>query len=116
MGALYKRGGSRNWMMAVTVNGRQVCKSTCTSNKRLAGQMLSRWETEVFEGRFHLPKSTPPPFVEWADEFLAKVAHPNTRKRYGSSVGKLKAAFAGVRLSDVSAERIEGYKESRLFE
>ena len=116
MGTLYKRGGSKKWMMAVTVNGRQVCKSTCTSNKRLAGQMLSRWETEVFEGRFHLPKSTPPAFVEWADEFLSKVTHPNTRKRYGSSIGKLKAAFTSVRLSDISPECIEEYKETRLAE
>jgi integrase len=117
MGTLYKRAkGSRNWMMAVTINGRQVCKSTHTPNKRLADQLLSRWETEVFEGRFHLPKSTPPPFAEWADEFLARVAHPNTRKRYGSSVRKLKAAFARAKLSDVSTEGIDEYKEARLAE
>jgi hypothetical protein len=116
MGALYKRAGSHNWMMAVTVAGKQVCKSTHTSNKRLAGQMLVRWETEVFEGRFHLPKSAPPVFVKWADDFLAKVTHPNTRKRYGSSVGKLKAAFTGARLSDISAECIDEYKDSRLSE
>jgi integrase len=103
-------------MMAVTVNGRQVCKSTHTSNKRLADQLLSRWETEVFERRFHLPKSAPPAFAEWADEFLAKVAHPNTRRRYGSSVGKLKAAFTRAKLSDISAERVDEYKEARLAE
>ena len=101
-------------MMAVTVNGRQVCKSTHTSNKRLADQLLSRWETEVFEGRFHLPKSAPPPFAEWADEFLARVAHPNTRKRYGSSVRKLKAAFARAKLSDISGDRIDEFKDARL--
>jgi len=43
---------------------------------------LSRWETEVFEGRFHLPKSAPPAFGEWADQFLLKVGHLDTRKRY----------------------------------
>jgi integrase len=116
MGTLYKRRGSRNWMMAVNVGGRQHCKSTHTSNKRLADQMLSRWETEVFEGRFHLPKSAPPPFAEWADDFLKKVAHPNTRKRYGSSVGKLKVAFPGLRISEISAERIEEYKDARSHE
>ena len=78
--------------------------------------MLSRWETEVFEGRFHLPKFAPPPFAEWADQFLAKVAHPNTRKRYGSSIAKLKAAFTRARLSEISAGRIEEYKEARLAE
>jgi integrase len=117
MGTLYKRGkGSKSWIMAVTVDGRQRCRSTHTSNKKLAQKLLSRWETEVFEGRFHLPVSAPPVFAEWADEFLAKVAHPNTRKRYGSSVRKLKDKFAKVRLSDISPERIEEYKESRLAE
>ena len=114
MGTLYKRSGSRKWMMAVTVDGRQVCKSTHTSNKRRADQLLSKWETEVFERRYYLPKSSPPLFADWSKEFLAKVGHPNTRKRYGSSVGKLKAAFGKVRLSDISAERIEDYKETRL--
>jgi hypothetical protein len=102
--------------MAVTINGRQVCKSTHTSNKRLADQLLSRWETEVFEGHFHLPKSAPPPFAEWAVEFLARAARPNTRKRYGSSVGKLKAAFARAKLSEISADRIDEYKDARLAE
>jgi integrase len=117
MGTLYKRAkGSRNWIMAVIVDGRQVCKSTHTSNKRLAERLLSRWETEVFEGRFHLPQSVPPVFAEWADEFLARVSHPNTRKRYGSSVGKLKSQFTRARLSDISAARIDEFKEARLAE
>ena len=86
MGTLYKRAkGSRNWMMAVTVNGKQICKSTHTSNKRLADQLLSRWETEVFERRFHLPKSAPPPFPEWADEFLAKLRAGNGAKPPGET-------------------------------
>ena len=97
-------------MMAVTVAGKQVCKSTHSRNKRLAHQMLARWETEVFEGRFHLPKSAPPYFDEWAEEFMAKVAHPNTHKRYLSSVEKLKSKFTGLRLSAISAERIEEYE------
>jgi len=116
MGTLYKRRRSRNWMMAVMVGGHQHCKSTHTSNKRLARQLLARWETEVFERRFHLPKSVPPYFEIFADEFLAKVAHPSTRRRYTSSVGKLKGWFAGTRLSDITADQIEAYKEWRLAE
>ena len=85
-------------------------------NKGVAKKLLARWETEVFEGRFHLPHSTPPYFEEWANDFLTKVSHPNTRKRYTSSLGKLKDKFAGVRLSDVSADRVEEYKERRLAE
>jgi hypothetical protein len=75
---------------------------------------LACWETEIFERRFHLPQSTPPYFEDFADEFLTKVAHPNTRRRYKSSVGKLKGKFTGVRLSDVSADRIEEFKEEKV--
>jgi integrase len=103
--------------MGVNVGGRQICRSAHTANKGLAKKLLARWETEVFEGRFHLPQSNPPYFEDWADEFLKKVAHPNTRKRYTSSVRKLKAKFTGVRLSDISADRIEEYyKEERVAE
>ena len=102
--------------MGVSVGGRQICRSAHTTNKGVAKKLLARWETEVFEGRFHLPQSNPPYFEEWAKEFLAKVGHPNTRKRYTSSVGKLKGKFTGVRLSDVSADRIEEYKEERVAE
>ena len=90
--------------------------STRTPNRKLAEKLDARLRTEVFEGRFHLPKSTPPYFEIWADEFLTKVAHPNTRRRYTSSVGKLKGHFSGIRLSEVSAERIEAYKDARLAE
>jgi integrase len=98
------------------VGGQQNCKSTHTSNKRIAQQLLARWETEVFEGRFRLPKSATPRFDIWADEFLKKVPHPNTRRRYTSSVGKLKAKLKGMRLSDITADHIESYKELRLAE
>jgi integrase len=103
-------------MMAATVAGRQICKSTRTPNKRLARQLLARWETEVFERRFHLPKSSSPKFEDWSDTFLKTVPHPNTRRRYGSSIGKLKAKFSNARLSDISAEAIDEYKEKRLAE
>jgi integrase len=114
MGTLYKRAGSKNWMMAVNKANRQYCKSTHTSNKRVAGQLLSRWEAEVFEGRFQLPKSNPPRFEVWAEDFLKTVSHSNTRRRYTSSVGKLRGHFKGLRLTDISVDRIEEYKDARL--
>jgi len=81
---------------------------------RVAKRLLSRWETEVFEGRFQLPKSAPPTFDQWSQEFLTKVSHPNTRKRYTSSIAKLKMKFAGVRLPDITPEQLEEYKDKRL--
>jgi hypothetical protein len=116
MGTLFKKKGSKQWHMGVMVGGRQICRSAKTTNKGIAKSLLARWETEIFERRFHLPQSTPPYFEDWADNLLNKVAHPNTRKRYTSSVRKLKGKFTGLRLSDVSADRIEEYVEERVAE
>jgi integrase len=116
MGTLFKKKESKQWQIGVSVGGRQICKSAHTTNKEIAKKIMARWETEVFEKRFHLPQSNPPYFQVWADAFLTKVAHPNTRKRYTSSVGKLKSKFTGVRLSDISADLIEEFKEERICE
>jgi len=78
--------------------------------------MLSQWETDVFEVRFHLPRSTPPYFQDWADDFLARVPHESTRKRYESSITKLREEFSGIRLSELSPEQIDDYKKHRLAE
>jgi integrase len=114
MGALYKRAGSRNWMMAVTVAGRQHCKSAHTSNKRLADQLLSRWETEVFEGRFQLIKTNSPTFEKWAEQFLLTKPNLKTRSRYASSVNNMRPRFGKLRLPQITSDRIEDFKEERL--
>ena len=101
-------------MMAVTVAGRQVCKSAHTSTKRLADQLLSRWETEVFEGRFQLIKTNAPIFEQWADQFLLTVPHLKTRSRYASSVNNLKPKFGKLRLSQITPDLIDDFKDDRL--
>lgn len=116
MGTLFKKKGSKRWQMGVMVNRRQICRSAKTTNKGIAKSLLARWETEIFERRFHLPQSTPPYFEDWADKCLAKMAHPNTRKRYTSSITKLKGKFNGLRLSDISSDQIEEYTEERAAE
>ena len=115
-GHAVQRIGSNRWQMGVMVGGRQLCRSAHTTNKNLAKKILMRWETEVFERRFHLPQSVTPYFKDWADDFVAKVSHPNTQKRYACSVKKLKDKFTGLRVLDISADRIEEYTENRLAE
>jgi len=114
MGTLFKKKGSKKWQMGLWIDGRQQCLSTHTSNKRVAKQMLKLKEAEVFEGRYQLTRSRAPRFKDYAEEFLNKVVHPNTRRRYASSVAHLKAYFANSRLSDITSSRIEGFKERRL--
>src|SRR5438045_672302 len=98
MGTLFKKKGSKYWQMGVSVSSRQLCKSTHTTNKSIAGKLMARWETEVFEGRFQLLKTDVPRFEKWADQFLQTIPHLKTRSRYSSSVNNLKPKLAALRL------------------
>ena len=114
MGTLFKKKGSNQWQMGVSIGGRQVCRSTHTTYKSLAKKLLARWEAEVFEGRFQLIKSNPPAFEEWADQFLLTVPHLKTRSRYTSSVNNMMPKFGKLRLSQITPDLIEDLKEERL--
>ncbi len=94
--------------------GRQRCESAHTSNRRKAQRLLALREGQVLEGRFFLPKSHPPRFEEFAEDFLTSVKHPNTHKRYGSSIGNLNEEFSDKRLPEITPETIEDFKLQRL--
>jgi integrase len=96
------------------VEGRQDCESTGTSNKRLAQKILDKRLAEIIEGRFRLPKSNPPRLKQFGEEFLDSIRHQNTRKRYASSTANLRAHFGDARLTEINAERIDEFKDSRL--
>ena len=111
-GSLYRRG--KIWWMAYVVDGRQRCESSGITNKRVAQKILNMRLAEIIEGRFRLPKTNPPKLEQFSGEFLGSVRHQNTRKRYASSVANLRAHFGDIRLSEITAERIEEFKDSRL--
>jgi integrase len=111
-GTIYKRG--KNWTIGYTVDGQQKLEATGTSNKRVAQKILNLRLAEIIEGRFRLPKSNAPRLQEFSREFLDSVRHKNTKKRYTSSVVNLRAHFGDARLSDISPERIDEFKEARL--
>lgn len=112
-GSLYKRG--RIWWIAYVADGRQRCESTKTTNKRVAQMILNKRLGEIIEGRFQLPNSNPPRLQQFSDEFLKSVLHPNTKKRYASSVANLHAYFGDIRLSEFNLTRIEEFKDARLL-
>lgn len=109
---LYKRG--KTWWMSYVADGTQRCESTRTSNKRLAAKILNLKVTEIIEGRFRLPKSNPPGLIQFSEQFLDTVRHQNTRKRYASSIAGLRAHFGDAKLTEITAERIDEFKDSRL--
>jgi integrase len=108
---MYRRG--KNWTITAMVDGRQVCRSSGTSNKRLAQKKQDVWRAEIAQGNFNLLKKSPA-FEEWAEKYLKSVDHENTRRRYECSKVALVSFFgADLRLDHISATHIEGFKLSR---
>src|SRR5882762_9436427 len=109
---IYLRG--KTWWISYFVGGRQRFESSRSTKKRNARQLLEIRKGAAREGRLRLTKSKAPRFDEYAQSFLLTVQHPNTQKRYRSSVHNLAACFGNVKLSDISAGSIEDFKEKRL--
>jgi integrase len=98
--------------MTAMVDGRQVCKTTGSSNKRLAQKRQDAWRTEIAQGQYSLLKKAPP-LRDWAEKYLESIEHPNTRRRYKSSKANLELFFGDTRLDHISATRIEEFKRIR---
>jgi integrase len=106
---------SRVWWMCYSADGEPHCESTKTTNKRVAQKIYDVRVGEIVEGRFRLPKSNAPRLEQFSQEFLDSTRHPNTKKRYTSSVLNLRAHFGDARLSDIdNPERIDEFKDARL--
>jgi integrase len=105
------------WWMNYVVNGKQVCESTGTSNRRLARKILDIRRAEIVEGRFPgLLKSHAPTFKAFISEYLESRTdlHPNTQTRYGVSRRSLESFFSNSRLPDITDARIEDYKAAKI--
>jgi integrase len=104
----------KTWWITYFIRGRQRYESSRSTKKRDARQLLDIRKGAAREGRLRLTKSKAPRFDEYAHSFLLTIQHPNTQKRYRSSVHNLTACFGNVKLSDITADLIEDFKEKRL--
>jgi integrase len=109
---IYLRG--KTWWITYFVAGHQRFESSRSTKKREARQLLEIRKGAAREGRLRLTKSKAPRFDEYAQSFLLTVQHPNTQKRYRSSVRNLMASFGNVKLSEITTDVIEDFKEKRL--
>ena len=102
--------------MSYTVDGRQHFESSGEKNRRRAQQKLDVRRAEIAQGRFDLLKRSPA-LGEWSKEYLERVSHDNTRRRYSSSRENLIAFFTEERLlSHVSVARINEFIRTRRGE
>ena len=112
---LYRRGKKGIWYIGYPLpGGGYRYESTRSTNKRLAQKLEGIRYAEVAEGRFHLPRSNPPKLQAWSDQFLESIPNNVTKTRYTTSVRALLKHFRGVRLSQVTTEGIEEFKQARI--
>jgi integrase len=90
----------------------QVCKSTSTTNKRLAQKRQDAWRTEIAQGQYSLLKKAPE-LDDWSKKYLETVGHANTKRRYSSSAANLTQFFGKSSLDHISVARIEEFKRVR---
>jgi integrase len=108
---IYLRGTT--WWITYSVGGRQKFESSRSTKKRDAQELLDIRRGNVRAGRLRLTKPNPPHFDDYAHRFLL-TKHLNTQKRYGSSIRNFSAFFGNVKISNITADTIEDFKEERL--
>ncbi|HSA62337.1 MAG TPA: tyrosine-type recombinase/integrase [Nitrospiraceae bacterium] len=110
---LVKRGNV--WWMSFTYEGRQVRKSTETSDKRLAEAILGKVKVQIVEGKyFDKPKEDPKTFTDLMDRYLKEHASRRAHyRRYVNMVTNLKAFFGDPKVHHVTPKTIVAFKNKR---
>lgn len=116
---LYRRG--EIWYYRLYVDGREIRRSSRTSNKNLAQMLLSKKKLEIAQGRLGIePKRVKITFEEMANLYLEIYAKshkkPRSYKRDIVSLKQLNKAFGNKQLSHIEPLAIEQYKSKRLGE
>jgi integrase len=104
----------KTWWINYFFGGRQRFESSRSTKKRDAQELLDIRKGNARGGQLRLIKPHAPRFDKYARRFLLTVRHRNTQKRYGSSVRNFSACFGNVKISDITADGIEEFKEERL--
>lgn len=111
---LVKRG--EMWWMSFVHEGRQIRRSTGTSDKRLAEAILGKIRGQIVEGRFFdKPKEESHTFEELMERYLTEhAARRANRQREQYCVNNLKAFFGNPDLRHITPKRIVTYKNNRF--
>ena len=114
--SIFKRG-SVYWYHFY-FNGQHIQESTKQGNPKLARTMEAAHRTRLVKAAAGIEEPMlSPRLSEFAEEFLKLVKverKPQTYRRYSVSLVSLKEAFGNKRLSEITPEEIDRYKQSRL--
>jgi integrase len=101
--------------MSFTYEGRQVRRSTETSDKRLAEAILGKVKVQIVEGKyFDKPKEDAKTFAELMERYLTEHASRRAHyRRYVNMVENLKRFFGNPKLVHVTPKTIVAFKNKR---
>ncbi|HKW86036.1 MAG TPA: tyrosine-type recombinase/integrase, partial [Nitrospiraceae bacterium] len=110
---LYKR--HRVWWMSVMYQGRQVRRSTGTTDRRLAEAILAKVRVQIVEGQFFDTREEQHrTFDELMARYLAEHAARKSQPRhYRGHAKRLTAFFGGYTLAEITPKLIVDYKNQR---
>jgi hypothetical protein len=115
---LFKRG--KVWWMRFTYEGKQIRRSTETSDKRLAEAILGKLQVRIVEGRFfEVLEEKERTFGEMMDRYLKErsiLKAPTSRLRDEQNLQHLLPVFRKLRLAEVTSKLLAGYKAKRRVE
>ncbi|SLM48082.1 putative Integrase [Nitrospira japonica] len=113
---LVKRGNV--WWMSFTYEGRQIRRSTETSDKRLAEAILGKVKVEIVEGKyFDKPREEAKTFLQLMERYLREHASRRMHyRRYVNMVDNLKAFFGNPKLHHVTPKTIVAFKNKRYVD
>jgi site-specific recombinase XerD len=110
---LFKRGPV--WWMSFSYQGRQVRRSTGTSDRRLAEAILGKVKVQIVEGRyFERREEQTRTFAEMMEryetEHVPKLASQRAIRGY---LRRLRPVFGHLTLAEITPQRIVAYKQQR---
>jgi integrase len=119
-GTLYKQRNSRFWWLRIGYQGRIICQSTKTADKRAAQDVLKhkRQELEAARGGFiHLPnlEARKVTVTELLDALIAdfKVRERRSLKGARSHIKRVRQELGAVRAVDLRAKHLIDYQITR---
>jgi len=114
---LYKRGSV--WWMSFSYQGRQIRRSTETTDKKLAQRILDKVKGEIAEGKwFEKLPGEDRTFKEMMDKYMEEHSIPNkvSHDRDKRSLLHLMPFFGDLLISEITPMRINEYKVTRRLE
>lgn len=108
------------WWMSFMFQGRQVRRTTGTTDKRLAESILCKVKVQIAEGRFFETREEQErTFEEMMDRYLKECAvlkAPKSHQRDCQALNHLRPVFGELVLAEITPKLLAGYKAQRRTE